>query len=103
MLAHLFCGLGVVQASGRVTPSCVWEIEPISSYPVPDPPQPLVFYISSDPNLDIGTITTAKDAVPAVAVDFTGTGGTFCLVTQLSNGSFQVNPPSDDTKLGRRE
>ncbi|GIJ82154.1 hypothetical protein Asppvi_000658 [Aspergillus pseudoviridinutans] len=95
--ANVFCGLGVVsQGSEEIIPSCVWEIEPNSKYPIPNPPQPPVFYISSDASLDVGTITaaTSMDAT----VDFTGTGYNFCLVTQLNNNTFKVDPPSNARK-----
>ncbi|EAW25204.1 uncharacterized protein NFIA_106940 [Aspergillus fischeri NRRL 181] len=92
--AHVFCGLGVVSpGSGQIVPSCVWEIQPNTPYAILTPPQQPVFYISSDSSLDVGTITaaTSKDAT----VDFTDTGDNFCLVTQMSNNTFKVAPPSD--------
>ncbi|GIK03444.1 hypothetical protein Aspvir_007514 [Aspergillus viridinutans] len=92
--AHVFCGLGVVShGSEEIIPSCVWEIQPKSTYPIPNPPQQPVFYISNDASLDVGAIT-AKTSADAT-VDFTGTGDNFCLVTQLSNNTFKVDPPSD--------
>lgn len=93
--ANIFCGLGVKKTTGEVIPSCVWEIQPTSNYPIPKLSQPLVFYITSNSGLEVGTITTVEGVTPVATVDFTGTGGTFCEVKQLPNNSFEVGKPTD--------